>query len=511
MWMLALLFPLLGFSTASPCTSESCSGPYRISKYKMPTIDVSNHKTHVTTWKGPKEITGILGYRSRYTAYCYEGGVLDGNTGCTKWHVMHPPSTAELQKWAIDGKCYYGVECNKGGDCWGSWADRCHDDKVDINSATEKEYNGNNEEWRMFAHHTCISTWRCGFSKNSYPVHFTNVKKGRGDEDISYTLATYDRHGSILSLDKASVKIDQETTLSFELPQSLVSKSSTEIDCFFGNEQTPVCQLNEHFEEFNGQFVTFNEDYTATYGNYLLALNDKKAINGSIGAKKFANKAWVERQLGKAASLEDVRNILSIQMWSHQESGYNLVQLYKVVSEMMNTLTTVINSVGKLDDELIGRLIGVEGRSKWFNSELFHMCPCFQLGSFGDSNCASGYIFSEGRVKVDKDGSKCTSFGGSITPLYLFDNVSYKFAVLHTPPAQGVAQDWEGWSWLAAEKQRLIETMAFQDSVSGGSNVLSQLYNEALDSFNIWKWFERFSTLAAWGALIISILNMVKK
>ncbi|ACY56283.1 hemagglutinin [Quaranjavirus johnstonense] len=363
----------------------------------------------------------------------------------------------------------------------------------------------------MFSHHTCISTWRCGFSESSYPVHFTDIKPGRGDSDVKYALATYDQHGNKLLLSKPSASIDQETSIFFSLPSSLVTRTTTEMDCFFGNEQTPVCQLGSSMGDLEGQFVTFDKNMMASYENYIFRIDDKKGINGTKGGRMYANKAWMESVLGKAASLEDIRNVLSVQMWSHQESGYNMAQLYKVVNEVISSLTTVINSVGKLDDELIGRLVGIEGRSKWFNSDLFHMCPCFQLGDFGDSNCASGYVFSEGRVRLDPDGSKCTSYGGATTPLYLFDNISYKFAVLHTPPAHGVSQDWEGWSWLASEKQKLIETVTFQDSVSGGNNVLGQLYQETLAQFNLWRWFERFSTFAAWASLFLSLINCIRK
>ncbi|QQO86216.1 hemagglutinin [Lake Chad virus] len=512
MIVLCLLMLIQG-AQPSPCSSESCSGPYRIAHYKMPTINVSNHKTHAHVWKVIKEVDGVMGYRSRYTAYCYEGGVLDSNTGCYKAHSMYPPSAEELQKWAIDKKCQYGVECPKGGDCWGNGADACHDESTNKNSAESKEYNGNNEEWMSFPYHTCISTWRCGVSKSKYPIHFSNVKRTRGGDspEVFYSLATYDQHGNEIILDKHLYKIDAETNLYFEYGNTEMDTFLTELNCFFGNDQTPVCQLNDKFDEDEGQFVTFGEGLTASFSNFLISLDDEVKISGKSGGKKYANKAWIQSKLGKAASLQDIKEVIDVQMWSHQEAGYNMVQLYQLVGELTNTLTEVINSVGKLDDELIGKLVGVEGRSKWFNKELFHMCPCFQIGDFGDSNCASGYIFADGRIKTDPDGSKCTSYGGAVTPIYLFDNISYQFAVLHTPPAHGVAQDWEGWSWLASEKEKLVETMIFQDSVAGGKNVLSQLYKETVDSFNIWRYFERFSALAAWLALIISILGCLRR
>lgn len=146
------------------------------------------------------------------------------------------------------------------------------------------------------------------------------------------------------------------------------------------------------------------------------------------------------------------------------ETNYNLFQLFQALVSIQEKLLATIESVAKLDDELIGKVMGIQSRTKWFNDKIFHLCPCFQIHPENQSNCAGNFIYKNGRYVTTLDQSVCSSFSsGSVTYLNLTTSANLEFGVLHFPPPQGTTASWEGWSWLADQKQHLIDSMMFHD------------------------------------------------
>jgi hypothetical protein len=148
------------------CSDEQHQGPFRISDpvRNFPTvIDI------VTTSKSifiDGEAKLFTGYRSAWTSYCYNGGSMDGNTGCTSKLEHFPPSQEELVAWITTGKCRVGPDCQ---DCWGSDSVVClnHDLSIDVKNGKELTRASNNNH---FAYHTCNRSWRCGALESSIPL-----------------------------------------------------------------------------------------------------------------------------------------------------------------------------------------------------------------------------------------------------------------------------------------------------------------------------------------------------
>ncbi|AIY25033.1 hemagglutinin protein [Wellfleet Bay virus] len=503
---LLLQLTFVSLAQASPCSSESCAGPYKLGTQEPLKIDVKSAHHRVRITKYPTEIDAHIGYRSRYTAYCYSGGAVDPNTGCDKIHRFYPPNQTELKEWVLEGKCSYGVECKNQGDCWGSDAALCFDRRTDVNKAETKEFDGNNEEYYLFPHHACISTWRCGFHKTKIPIH---VKK-----DGLIQPATYGPKGEEITLDKKWYKIDSETIVTWE--NRLDTKDFEDvINCFEDRNSPLICQLTDNFEEYSNQFVEMSKEFTGVIGPYYIQIEDHNGSMQTNGTRIYVSNKWATSKLGKAASLEDVKGVILAQIYTHSETVYNLVQVAKQLTDLQEKVIILTNSVSKLDDELMGQMVGILSRSKWFNKELFYMCPCFQINDFNLSNCAAGFTFTDGRITEVNSNTKCTTYSDeSVITLYPFKRRKYEFSTLQMPPVHGAAQDWEGWSWLASQKQNLINSIIFRDEVASGTGkggVLNALYNQTMQYFSLWSWLEKFTTCAAWLALLISVINFMRK
>ncbi|ASR92126.1 hemagglutinin protein [Araguari virus] len=515
MFLLACVISCISLADGSPCSSQSCAGPYKLEGARPPVMKTTSSITHAQVVFYPPTVKGLIGYRSRYTAYCYNGGNVDPHTGCFKNHKNYRPTCEELRQWEKDKKCSYGWECLKNGDCWGSDASKCLDTNTNINKAARKEFQDNNEEYMYFPHHACVSSWRCGFTVTHFPLHVMRSNREKvGTDHFGQMLgaATYDAHGNEIPIDTGKATPDDETMMCFDFLGVTKGEFETEVSCFGTGTEAYTCQLNDKFGDYSGSYVTFNSDYVAYIGNYMISLTGKVkelTLNGtSVG-----NRHWMKTKAATAASVEDLSLVSQAQLYLHQEMEYNLLKVAQSIAELEQKVIKIVNSVSKLDDELMGEILGVFSRTKWFNRELFHMCPCFQVGDDGMSNCASGYAFVDGRLKIQDESVQCTSYSpDSIIRMYPFTNLTYTFSKLHIPPEKGVSQDWEGWSWLSERKMDLLKAMAFQSSVSSGNaGVLSILYETAAQTFSIWSWFTKFSSFAAWLGLLLAVISICRK
>nr|URY50687.1 HA protein [Quaranjavirus sp.] len=512
--MMSFLFYLTVFgsiSTVTPhCSDKECTGPYKLSDPTIPQAPVSNERHIARVYTQLPKVRAYIGYRSRYTAYCYEGGVLDPNTGCYKEHKMVPPSKEEMQDWISKGQCSYGHECSKGGDCWGGDADKCLDSSANLNWAKGKEFQGNNEEWMVFARHSCISTWRCGFHETEFPLY---LKWSKG---VPTTL-TYNSKGEPLDVGAGYLKMDSQTVLLFKDPGPVLSYEVT-VHCYQQRKMPRTCQLPEddRLRDASGLILNIDENGSGSTNNVIVQVSldaehphDKRQLGN-----KGVSKTFKTSQISSAVSIEDLRPILISMVYEASETNYNLFQLLRSVGELMVTTRKIIESTSKLDDELLGRIMGVQTKTKWFNDHLFHLCPCYQIPRKTNGNCADHFIYKEGRYVPEGPDSHCSSFSdGSVTTLNLTNLYNLTFSTLSYPPPRGTSSSWEGWSWLAEQKENLFETMAFKDETtsSDSSNPLSKLYNEGVSYFSFWTFWSRYMPFVTLVTFVMSLYALIKK
>nr|BDF92398.1 envelope glycoprotein [Oba virus] len=497
-----LTITVLRLTEESPCISKACTGPYALEMSSPPKIQIEeSHQRLDVFYTQPAKVH--IGYRSRYTAYCYQGGALDPNTGCDKITHPHPPSGGELLAWGLRGECNYGIECDRGGDCWGSNARVCFDETTDRNWAKEKEYVGNQNEWYLFPYHTCLSTWRCGIWSGELPV-FVSLNK-----DSSPMISTIDRNGkqhSIFPRGKQLIKIDSTTNLYIPEQEILRQEHRTEAQCFGGKDlddiychfQHPVTKNYIIVQMFNGQ---------GCLESLCVAISDVP------GAKLNFHKAMEARlnQIKKAASIEDLRAVALQNEYQNREYLWNLAQIYLHLTDLEKRVLEIVRSSAKVDDELIGRMLGHRTRTKWYNNDLFHLCPCYNVPMDKFSNCAEKFIYSSGRIidRTKTSSDLCSTYSPeSVQNITLIKNSNISISRLDVPPAAGSASSWDGWSWLAERKEDLLTSMTLSTQIAGGGSqtVIGQLYQESVGFFNFSRVFHFIGSGCGMLALVLVLV-----
>nr|UAJ23567.1 HA [Granville quaranjavirus] len=455
-------------------------------------------------------IKGTIGYRSRYTAYCYEGGLLDPNTGCYKSHKMIPPTEAELSAWSTKGKCSYGQECPKKGTCWAKESDKCFDTRTELNWSTSKEYQNNNDDWMLFARHTCISSWRCGVHDTVFPLYLV-MRDG-----VPRSLV-YDSKGRPLDAETPYHSLNPETALLLEKLGPVLS-FKVDANCYQQKDSPLTCQLpsDNKLGSASGLIIDADSEGFGHVANIIVKIEiNKEHPNDSKDAgRRGVTRKYKTNKIAAAVSIEDLRPVLISMVYEAGETNFNLFQLLRAIRELTVMMRKVIESTSKLDDELIGKVIGVQTKTKWFNDRLFHLCPCYQIPRETNGNCADHFIYKEGRYVPETENSRCSSYSeGSITPLNLTRLFNLTFSTLSFPPPRGTSSSWEGWSWLAEQKENLIDTMAFKDETTSptSGNPLSKFYNEELGFFSFWTIWSRYMPFVTLITFFMALYSILRK
>lgn len=95
-----------------------CGNEQRITfeEETKPIISIKEPKALLYLW--PEQESIIRTFRERCTAYCYQGSVLDPNTGCQVDRVLHPISKEKAIQYVRDNMYETGCEC--GLECVGT-------------------------------------------------------------------------------------------------------------------------------------------------------------------------------------------------------------------------------------------------------------------------------------------------------------------------------------------------------------------------------------------------------
>lgn len=383
------------------------------------------------------------------------------------------------------------------------------DERLDVNTATSKEYSGNQEEWRLFARHTCISTQRCGLHSSKFPVYLELTEHGV----LPFPCGP---KGEKLKLGDKFATLDHETVVYFP-DDHKVTEVDMWIHCYKSEGQETVCQLphDKRLESHSGAIFILPPENCLVFDNAAVIVTEEAHPNDTQhSGLKGTTATFKKTRVKEAASVEDLKPIITSMIFESSETNYNLFQLLKGLVETTSVLKKTIESVAKLDDELVGKIIGLQPKTKWFNDHLFHMCPCFQIDRSSNGNCHDNFIYKDGRYKFNDSKDQCSSFSNdSVIHIPKAQHVNLSFSLLDIPPARGTVGSWEGWSWSAEQKQNLLETMAFQDDSTfpGSGNPLSQLYNEGVKAFSFWSFWSRYTPFLNFVALALSVYNFIKR
>lgn len=75
------------------------------------------------------------------------------------------------------------------------------------------------------------------------------------------------------------------------------------------------------------------------------------------------------------ANIEDVHHLLEIEHLFNEELRYNFANVLEILRQQQRTINSLVTSIAKIDDKLIGNIMGNKGRSKFINEETFYLYP----------------------------------------------------------------------------------------------------------------------------------------
>lgn len=415
------------------CNDGSKRGPFEFGRDSASYTTPSKILLEVERVRIVRDVELAVMYRSYWSSYCYNGGALDGNTGCYSGLTQALPSYEESLKWIKEARCYVGKDCT---DCWGSDSDAC----LSPNGGAEKFPVSGKELTRRetnnhFMFHTCNISWRCGIHSAKFPTFITR-RNGRW---LAYTEQA---NGTELMMDGRDYWTFADMSIRKTNPHEAVVEKAN-VSCFWKHNRKQLACYDEQFSNF----VEFEQPWTCL-GKYCYFTREKMEVAEEMKTQ-LANL--------RSASIEDLKQIIAEEHMLNEEMRYNFGLILSEYRSLRKVTQSIILSAAKVDDRLIGNILGQPARSHFVSDSKFFLSPCSDPTK-STQNCENDLIFKDGRWTKLIDPSECVNVS-DVKKLELFGHVELWFPDSKDIPTVGVSENMEGWSFIAHEKANLKTAM----------------------------------------------------
>lgn len=428
LWLLAGVVESWG----ALCSKSTSKGPFKITEDRVNITSPSKRSTTAQRITITREVEMAVMHRAYWKSYCYNGGALDPNTGCFSGLIHDLPDYTESKLWIASRSCAIGTDCT---DCWGSDAIACLEpEKVPKKMVSGKELvrKENNDH---FAFHTCNLSWRCGINRSRFPTFITR----RDDDWVVYTEFA---NGTELILDTRDYWVSEDYSLRKVTDYQTKTERKT-LSCFYQNRTVLACYDREF-----GNFIEFKKEW-ACQGHTCYLLTGKFNFVHEKRENEHVNL--------KAASIEDLKTIISAEHMINEELRYNFGLVLEELTSLRNIMRKMIISVAKIDDRLLGNIMDQSARSRFINDDIFYLSPCADPEK-RDSNCVGGLMFSNGRWVKKTDEAKCDEeIRARAIPL--FKKQELWFPEFQYKQPEGTIADIEGWTYYAHQKDDISEAI----------------------------------------------------
>jgi hypothetical protein len=424
------------------------TGPYKIKNLDIaPPKETLQKDVIIVIAETEYEENVLIGYKGYYQAYAYNGGSLDSNTRVEETMKTMEVSKEDLMMWVLRQQCEVGGELI---DRWGSDSDDCFRNLdgrgVWVKSKELVKRQNNNH----FAHHTCNRSWRCGFSKSKL---FTKLTCD--DDTDECTVHTLDSEGYVLnvSVDKAFHKDG--------VSMVLTSKPTAKI-----REERVACLLIKDDKDHSDIIV---REHCLIEGDiYDLAKNSWECkFNKCIKRKteqisRPRPNTWHPERAAKytegtSATKGDLMHVQEELMYENDVLRMNIELMHAHINKLNNMLHSLIVSVAKVDERLIGNLMNNSVSSTFLSDDTFLLMPCTNPPAH-TSNCYNNSIYKEGRWVSNTDMSQCIDFS-NYRELAIDDDIEFWIPTIGNTSYHESWKDASGWSFIAQQKNNLINTM----------------------------------------------------
>lgn len=389
-------------------------------------------------------------HRSYWSSYCYQGGALDPNTGCYHGLTVALPAFEEAADWIERQQCNVGLDCS---DCYAAASDACDQPLAGPRKWVVSQELRRLENNNHFARHTCNLSWRCGIHTSVFPTFVTR----RDGQWVAYT--EHANGTEILLTDR----------LFWTLPDVVLKKTRSErvavesiaVSCFQHGRENSTTTDNRPtlncFDAQTGHFIEFTSDWQCS-GKACYRLPN-------------ATRGRPDRQNAnlRAASLEDLRRVVEGQHLLSEEMAVNVAALLQQVQRLQQIVRTAVMSLAKIDDRLIGNLLGNRAHSRFIGDQLFVLSANADPDT-ETSNCADGRIYKDGRWQPLVDAAECIVYTEP-TALSLLQPLDVWLPERPPFEATGIAADFDGWSYFAQQKERLGMAVQFATTAQSSTSV----------------------------------------
>lgn len=161
---------------------------------------------------------------------------------------------------------------------------------------------------------------------------------------------------------------------------------NVEINCYKANGDKVKCILMKEGKKWDKTVI----DLIGSKGlirNVMIKVPDR----GSLKDNNIGEPNYIEN-LQKAASVEDIKEVLSEISYIQMQGVHNILEVYNTITIINELISALIKSLSHIDQRLIGKILRNNAASRWINPETFQMCPCIDESFDKMSNCYNDKI-----------------------------------------------------------------------------------------------------------------------
>ncbi|ANF29674.1 GP64 [Catopsilia pomona nucleopolyhedrovirus] len=487
---------------AEHCNAQMKTGPYKIKNLEItPPKETLEKNVTITIVETDYDENVIIGYKSFYQAYAYNGGSIDPNTRVEETLKTLEISKEDLLMWDIRQQCEVGDELI---DRWGSDSDDCFRDNVGRGHWVKGKEIVRRQNNNHFAYHTCNKSWRCGISTAKM---FTKLECS--DETDECKIHILDADGQLLN-------VSTDTVLHTNGVSMILKKKST----FSTREIQAACLLikddkHDAFSVTREHCLIDNDIFDVSKSTWDCKFN--RCIKRKIEhAARERPPAWrhdgeARYTEGAPATKGDLMHIQEELMYENDLLKMNIELMHAHINKLNNMLHNLIVSVAKVDERLIGNLMNNSVSSTFLSDDTFLLMPCTNPPAH-TSNCYNNSIYKEGRWVANTDVAQCIDFS-KYKELAIDDDVEFWIPTIGNTTYHDSWKDANGWSFIAQQKTNLITTM--ENTKFGGvgtslSDIVSMAEGELAAKLTSYMFGHIVNFVLLFG-LILFIFCMIRR
>nr|APG77884.1 hemagglutinin [Hubei earwig virus 1] len=480
---------------------EKCTTPLKI---KQPEIQL--HHINQTLTDGeitvfPMKAEALIMTRSYWSSFCYNGGSLDPNTGCVINSKQLNPKRKEAIMWKEKEMCLVGNICRMEGPCWGSEAEKCKD-IIPTTWVDERLHTDIGSRYMKFPYHTCVMSWECHIKKTTLSISFGGPGKlkkvyistpegGQAINENGFYEIGYPNNASLLVIDPIIPRIYKNKVNCIEI-----------FDI--------ICIVSDNIAGLRGKtYFIDRETFCGTNQN------TKLCILGPI-MRIYQNNIQ-ERTIKelipfKSPSISTIQAIQTDILATQYSLSYNNMKISSAIFQIQRTITNMIDSLRKIDDQLISTILGKDkpynSRTHLLGDDLFQQCSVEREVELDSATCSSNFHYKSGRlVEGEQTSDGCYQYKSmGYQNISFFDDLIDEDIFIEKSEILPSHTDEDGWTWLVNNRVKSFDTFSQNTIKSIGGLQEGFLQLTSLRS-SIIGWLNGLGSVVAWIALILHFVR----